>query len=169
MKGRLIFAIVSTILEETAIAVIVLFGLPSIGVKIPLPGVIAIMLAWLGWAVFTYWIGSRALRQKPFISLKDMAGSRGVVVSSLSPDGLVKIRGELWVARSAAGKIETGQEVVVVAQDGLKLVVRAGNSGQDGAGAVDKGNDNQGYTANGQTQAEHFQRSETVDGELGQP
>jgi membrane-bound ClpP family serine protease len=156
MRGRLIFAIISTILEEAAIAFIVLFGLPGIGVKIPLPAVIAIMLAWLGWAVFTYRMGSRALRQKPFISLMDMVGSKGTAVGTLTPEGLVKIQGELWVAKSASGRIEAGQELVVVAQDGLKLVVRAGDSGKDRARPIDKGNDNQDNPTNGQTQAEHL-------------
>jgi membrane-bound ClpP family serine protease len=143
MRARLIFTIVSTLLEEAAILVIVLWGLPSIDIDIPWPGLVALMLAWLGWSVFTYRMGSRALRQKPFISLVDMAGSKGTVVSPLTPEGLVKIRGELWVAKSVTGTIEAGQEVVVVAQDRLKLVVRAGDSGQGGAGLIDKGNDNQ--------------------------
>jgi membrane-bound ClpP family serine protease len=138
MKARLIFTIVSTILEEAAIVVVVLWGLSSIGIDIPLPGLIAMMLAWLGWSVFTYRMGSRALRQKPLVNLPGMVGSKGTAVSALTPDGLVKIQGELWVAKSAAGTIETGQEVVVVAQEGLKLVVRAGDSGQGRAGAVDE-------------------------------
>jgi membrane-bound ClpP family serine protease len=36
----------------------------------------------------------------------------------------VKIEGEIWKARSQEGAIEAGVEVVVVAQEGLKLVVR---------------------------------------------
>jgi membrane-bound ClpP family serine protease len=138
VKGRLIFTIVSTILEEAAIVAIVLWGLPSIGINIPWPGLIVVMLVWLGWAVFTYQMGSRALRQKQLVSLPGMVGGKGVVVSPLDPDGLVKIKGELWVARSAAGTIEKGREVVVVAQEGLKLVVHAGDSGQGKAGAVDE-------------------------------
>jgi membrane-bound ClpP family serine protease len=129
MRARLIFTIVSTMLEEAAIVVIVFWGLPSIGIDIPWPGLAAIMLAWLGWAVFTYRMGSRALQQKLLVRLPGMVGGKGTAVNRLDPDGLVKIQGELWVAKSAAGAIEKGQEVVVVAQEGLKLVVRAEGSG----------------------------------------
>jgi membrane-bound ClpP family serine protease len=138
VRARLIFTVISTILEEAAIVAIVLWGLPSIGINIPWPGLIAVMLAWLGWAVFTYWMGSRALRQKSLVSLSDMVGTKGTAVNRLDPDGLVKIKGELWVAKSAAGAIEKDREVVVMAQEGLRLVVRVGDSGQGGAGAVDE-------------------------------
>ena len=128
MAGRLILAIISTLFEETALVVIVLLGLPKLGIEIPLAGLIALMAAWLAWSVFTYQIGSRALRKKPLDSLPDMVGSRGEVVSPLAPEGLVRIKGELWVAKSASGEINTGEEVTVVKQDGLKLVVRQDSS-----------------------------------------
>jgi membrane-bound serine protease (ClpP class) len=53
-----------------------------------------------------------------------MVGSRGEVVKSLDPEGMVKIRGELWKAKSAGRKINVGTEVVVVGREGLKLIVR---------------------------------------------
>jgi len=121
-------AIISTLLEETAIAVIVLFGLPRVGVHIPLAGLIAIMVVWGAFSVFTYRVGSRALALKPTVSLPDMVNSKGKVVSPLDPDGLVRIRGELWVAESATGRMDTGEEIVVVGQEGLKLVVDKSSS-----------------------------------------
>ncbi len=127
MIVRLIFAIISTLLEEAALVAIVLWALPQIGVHIPLSGLIALMVAWAACSVIVYRIGSRALRRKPVISVPDMAGSKGEVVSSLVPEGLVRIRGELWVAKSASGEIKPGGEVVVMEQDGLKLVVREGS------------------------------------------
>lgn len=124
MTARLILAIVSLILEEAAIAVIVLMGLPRLGINLPLPGLIAVMVLWLAYGVVTYHIGSRALRREPLVSLPDMLGGRGKVVSQLAPEGLVRIKGELWVAKSAGKKIDVGKEIIVVEQDGLKLVVR---------------------------------------------
>ena len=128
MTGRLILAIISTLLEETAIAVIVLLGLPRLEIYIPLPGLIALMVLWLAYSVVTYRAGSRALRRKPVINIP-VIGSKGKVVSPLVPEGLIKIKSELWVASSAGKKLDVGSEVIVVEQDGLKLVVRKSSPG----------------------------------------
>ena len=124
MSARLILAIVSTLLEEAALGAIVLLGLPRLEIHIPLAGLIVLMVAWGAWSVIIYRIGSRALRRKPL--LPTVVGSKGKVVSPLVPEGLVRIKGELWVAKSADGELDTGVEVTVVEQDGLKLVVREG-------------------------------------------
>jgi len=129
MLARLILAIISTMLEEAALVVIVLWGLPQLGIYIPLAGLIALMVAWGAFSVFTYRIGSRALRRKPVTGLPAMIGSRGKVVSSLAPKGVVKIKSELWEAKSAGRRINAGEEVTVVEQDGLKLVVRKSSQG----------------------------------------
>ena len=127
MSGRLIIAIVSTVLEEVALAVGVLWGLPRLGIHIPLWVLIIVMLAWGAYAVITYRMGSRALRRKPVVGLPDMIGSKAKVVSPLAPEGVIKIKGELWVAKSAGRRIEAGEEVIVVGQDRLKLAVRTTN------------------------------------------
>jgi membrane-bound ClpP family serine protease len=124
MTSRLILAILSTLLEEAAIAVVVLWGLPWLGIEIPLAGLIALMVAWAAFAVFTYRKGTKALKKKPVAGLSNMVGTKGKVVSRLDPEGLVRVKGELWRASSAAGRIDSGVEVIVVGQDGLKLIVR---------------------------------------------
>lgn len=123
MYTRLIIAIITTALEEAAIAVVVLWLLPKIDVNLPLFVLIIIMVAWAGFAVFTYRLGSRALRRKPEGGLSDMLGMRGEVVKRLDPEGIIRIKGELWKAKSAGRKIETGEEVTVVGQRRLKLIV----------------------------------------------
>jgi len=124
MTPRLIMAILSTMLEEAAILVIVLWGLPQMGVSVPLPGIIAIMALWVVFSVAIYRIGSRALGRKPVLGLPAMIGSRGMAVSPLAPGGVVKIKGELWEAVSDGNKIEAGEEVSVIGQHALKLIVR---------------------------------------------
>ena len=127
MSGRLILAILSNLLEEIALVVIVLWGLPQLGIQIPWAGLIALMVAWSTFSVIIYRMGSRALRKKPVAGLPGMLGSRGKVVSSLAPGGFVRIKGELWEATSDSGRISIGEAVTVIEQDGLKLVVRKGN------------------------------------------
>ena len=129
MSGRLIIAIVSTVLEEVALAVGVLWGLPRLGIHIPLWVLIIVMAAWGTYTVTTYRMGSRALRRKPVHGLTAMLGSEGKVVSPLVPEGLVRIKGELWKAKSLSGRIDTGEEVTVMGQDGLELAVRKRSSG----------------------------------------
>ena len=124
MRVRLILAILSTLLEEAALVAIVFWGLPRLGIYIPLPGLIAAMVAWAAFSVFTYRKGSQALRKKPVVGLPAMIGSKAKVVSPLAPGGMVKIKGELWEAISIGGTIDNGEEVTVVGQDALKLIVR---------------------------------------------
>jgi len=128
MSGRLILAIISTILEEAAIVAIVLLGLPRLGIHVPLAGLIALMTAWGAYSIIIYRMGSRALERKPVIRLP-VTGSHGRVVSRLAPEGLVRIESELWVATSAGAEIDVGTEVIVVEQDGLRLVVRKSSPG----------------------------------------
>ena len=127
MTGRLILAIISFILEETAIVVIVLLGLPRLDVHMPLAVLITLMVAWAAFSIFTYRMGSRALRRKPVLNLPDMVGSTGTVARRLAPDGMVKIKGELWVAKLDEGELEAGSRIIVVGQDRLKLSVSASN------------------------------------------
>jgi len=124
MSVRLIWAIVSTLLEEAALVAVVLWGLPQLDIHIPLAALIAVMVAWAAFAVFIYRKGTQALRKKPVVGLSDMVGSKGKVVNRLDPQGMVRIKGELWEAISVGGRVNTGKEVTVVGQDGLKLIVR---------------------------------------------
>ena len=124
MSGRLIFAISSTILEEAALAAGVIWGLPRLNIRIPLWGLILAMIAWAAYSIITYRMGSRALKVKQVVGLEDMIGCKGEVVNQLSPEGMVRIKGELWAARSAGGELSKGIQVIVVAQQRLKLIVR---------------------------------------------
>lgn len=123
MSMRLVLAIVSTLMEEAALVALALWGLPQIGIEVPLPGLILLMVAWSGFAVFTYRMGSHALKRKPVIGLPDMVSTRGRVVRQLAPDGIVRIKGELWEAKSAHGNVDPGEDVIVVGHEGLRVVV----------------------------------------------
>ena len=123
MKGRLILAIASTILEEGAIVVIVLWGLPRIDIMIPFWGLAFIMIGWAAYSIFTFRLGTTALMREHVVGLPNMIGTVGKATNSLAPEGLVKIHGEFWIAISSGRDIKNGKEITVVGQDRLKLVV----------------------------------------------
>jgi membrane-bound ClpP family serine protease len=127
MNGRLILAITSTMLEEAVVAVIVLWGLPKWDIWIPLWALILALIGWTAFSIIIYRMGSSALRTKQTIGLHNMIGSKGEVVSPLAPEGMVRIKGELWRARSDGSEMKEGIEVIVVGQDRLELIVEESN------------------------------------------
>ena len=124
MRGRLILSIASTILEEAALAAIVLWVLPRWNIRIPLWALGLALAAWTAFSIFTHRMGSRALMTKHVVGLHNMIGCQGEVVSQLAPEGMVRIKGELWRARSAGGEINESIEVIVVGQERLELIVQ---------------------------------------------
>ena len=126
--ARLIIAIVSNILEEVAIVVIWRWLLPEFGIRLPLSALIGVMIAWAIFSVSLFVFTTRTLSRQILVGLPTMIGSKGKVASPLAPDGLVRIKSELWGAISPEGNIDKGEEIAVVGEDGLKLIVRRNKS-----------------------------------------
>ncbi len=122
--ARLILAIVSTALEEVAIVVIWRWLLPELEIELPPAVLIVVMAAWALFAVALFIFTTRTLKRQIVVGLPTMIRSKGKVASALTPEGLVRIKGELWGATSAEGNIAAGEQIEVVEEDGLKLVVR---------------------------------------------
>lgn len=120
---RLVFAIVSTIIEELLIVIIAVWGLPQLGINVPFWIIPIVMVVWLAYSVYTYKKGTRALKTGHIIGFPNMIGTTGTATSRLNPEGMVKIRGELWSATSIAGPIEPGSSIIVKGQQRLKLEV----------------------------------------------
>ena len=127
-RSRLVLAVFAMLGEEIALALFILLGLPRLGVKIPLGGLIAMMAGLAAYGVVSYRLGSRALRKKPVTGFTDMVGVSGIVIEPLTPKGGIKIGSELWEAESAEHPIGVGEEVIVVERSGLKLIVRKGST-----------------------------------------
>ncbi|TNE44836.1 MAG: nodulation protein NfeD [Deltaproteobacteria bacterium] len=89
---------------------------------LPTVGVLSVVLGAVLFAVLkTY--------GKPVMSGEEgMVGEVGVVRTALSPRGTIRVRGEQWNAESVEGTLDVGENVRVVALDGLRLrVVSATN------------------------------------------
>jgi membrane-bound ClpP family serine protease len=123
-NARLILAILSSLLDEALIIGILLWGLPQLGIDIPLPVTITAVVLFAAFAVFSFKLGSSILKKQPLPGQTDLTGMEGIVVSTLGPKGTVKIEGELWSARSLEGTIAIGTEIVVITQKGLRLEVK---------------------------------------------
>jgi len=122
-RWHTIYSIISTLIEEAGIAALFLWLLPTFGIVIPLWGVI---LALVGFAIFSYFmyrIGHPTILYKEISSPDAIIGCTGVVVSTIGPEGYVRVCGELWRAKCSHAKLEKGEEIVVTAIDGLKLTV----------------------------------------------
>ena len=126
--ARLILAIVSTLAVEAALFAIWRWVLPEWGIEIPLVALIAVMAAYSVFAVVDFWFVTKVLKRQIIVGLPTMVGSKGKVVSPLAPEGQVRIKSELWGAESLDRNINIGEEVMVVGQDGLKLIVRKADS-----------------------------------------
>lgn len=85
---------------------------------------------------FFFFVIAKVVRLRKKESLLDkhgMSGYKGTVIKDLDPEGLVKIRGEIWRAKSNKDeKIFEDDEVVVVDQEGIALIVESVNEENEG-------------------------------------
>ena len=123
-------AIISTAAEEVLIWSIWRWLLPEFEIKLPVAALIGIMIGWSVFSICFFIFTSRTLKRQVPVGLPSMVGATGKAAGKLAPAGMVKIRGELWGASSTEGDIDTGERIMVIGEDGLKLLVRkAGDSG----------------------------------------
>jgi membrane-bound ClpP family serine protease len=115
-----VLTIVTSLLEEAALATVVLWLLPRLEINIPLWGLIIMMIALGVYNDITYQLGMKALIKQPVIS-PDI-GSRGRTTTPISPKGYVRIKGELWQA-SSSSTIDAGVEIAVVGMNGMTLLI----------------------------------------------
>ncbi|MBI2836215.1 MAG: hypothetical protein HYX85_00785 [Chloroflexi bacterium] len=122
--ARLIFAIVTTILEEIVIIALVLIGLPALGVHVPLPVLYVLVTGWAAVSIVIYRLGTWALERKAAPGLPSLNGCDGLAVTALAPEGTVRVNGETWSARSVGGMVKGGEAIEVVGREDMKLLVR---------------------------------------------
>lgn len=120
--GYTIYSAVGTLLELGIMLAAVIWGLPAVGIDIPVGGLIILILLMLGFSYYTYHMGKKALTRKLILELEAMIGSHGRVMKAVDPVGFVRIGNELWQAVSSS-RLEAGEEVVVTGVEGLKITV----------------------------------------------
>ena len=73
-------------------------------------------------SVVSYRLSRQALAKKPVVAPENIIGSHGKAVTVLTPEGYVRVQGELWQAQTDC-QLEPGEEVIVTGMNGLKLLV----------------------------------------------
>jgi membrane-bound ClpP family serine protease len=122
-KAYFIFNIVTGLVKGTILLSIVLWFLPLWGIRIPLWGLIMIVVVFLIYEIVTFRSGRRALERKPAIWSNAMIGCCGTATMPLNPSGYVRVNGELWHASSSDTNINEGDDIIVVGMDRLNLHV----------------------------------------------
>ena len=122
-KGYTAYSIITTLLEEIALAAIVLWLLPVFGIVIPLWALALMMIAWGTYSYVSYRLCKKALDKKLTSPGEAMIGCQGKTKTCLDPDGLVQVQGELWKATTADSMIQSGEDVIVQGISGLTLSV----------------------------------------------
>ena len=95
---------------------------PALEVNRGLIAVVAIVIA----AFFIFVIGAivRGQRRQTATGAEGLIGKTAIAQTELDPKGTVIIEGEHWSASVDGNKVELGEEVTVIAVNGLKLVVQ---------------------------------------------
>lgn len=115
--------IISSLCEIIVIGVITIFLI----VFFPTYFII-ILLGAIGVLVLYFVVKYRIYKpifSKPSIEPRDeVVGQEGVTITDLAPRGQVKLRNEIWSARSDLGTIRSGTKVKVIELDGIQLIVQ---------------------------------------------
>jgi len=118
--------IILSLADDVAVALLVLLVIWLAGIAITLPVIVGIILFFIVMALIMHRLIIPVLRKKPVTGAEGMIGITGTAVSPLTPEGLIRIKGEYWQAISIEGDIEPGKRVIIVALAGLTLKVKRG-------------------------------------------
>lgn len=86
-----------------------------------LPG--AILTA--GFFFFAILLSAKAQKSQPTTGKEGMIGEVGEVIQTLSPQGRIKVHGEIWTARTLTGEIPVGAKAIVKKVDKMLLIVES--------------------------------------------
>lgn len=100
-------------------------GIAYYGLAVQIEALIAVVLIVFGVIVAALlFVGVKAQHKTIKTGEEALIGAKGVVTTTLAPKGVIRVLGEFWQATSKEGTIPVGQDVEVVAMEGMFLVVK---------------------------------------------
>ncbi len=124
IKARNLLRLLALMADEIIVGVFIFLILPGIGVEIPIWAgllVIAVLLA-KDFLIAPFVLGG-GVDKRPEAGPEGLVGRTALVVEDLSPEGVVKLDGELWKAECLNGTAKRGEKVRVTAVMGTKVLV----------------------------------------------
>jgi len=112
------------VLDEVLLVLLILYILWETGVDITPPLIITVVVLAVPVIFIVYKIIVSLSKIKQVGAREGLIGLQGRVVSSLTPEGVIRVHGELWKAMCIDDSIITNEDVVVVSIEGLKLIVK---------------------------------------------
>ena len=130
-KGARLLKLIALMADEILVAIVLLAVLPALGIEVPvlIIGLILGVLIVKDVLIAPYVLGG-GLEKRPQAGPESLVGRTAVVVEDLSPEGRVKLDGELWRAKCLHGTARRGEKVRVVGIEGTKLLVEPPASGE---------------------------------------
>jgi membrane-bound serine protease (ClpP class) len=116
--------VLASLLDDAAIALLILFVLWLLKIPISLSIIIFVVLFFVSTAFVMHKLLIPALHKKVITGAEGMIGLVGKVVEPLTPNGLIIVKGEYWKATSSGEDIAVGEQVEVEGLDGLTLFVK---------------------------------------------
>lgn len=99
-----------------AIALILYFQIPLV------PSIILVLILIII-SSFTIYIFLPQFKH-PMTGIEAMIGMKGTALDCLDPNGKITIKGEIWNGQSIDGRIEKGEELIVVEVKNLLVLVK---------------------------------------------
>jgi membrane-bound ClpP family serine protease len=112
------------LLDEAAAVVLVLLVLWIFHIRIPLWVAIVFALLLGAFAFIVHKVVVPSFHAKQVTGSEGMIGLEGEVVESLTPQGVVRVSGEYWKAKSVDDDIPAGESVEILGLNKLVLEVK---------------------------------------------
>ena len=116
--------VLASLLDDAAIALLVLLILWFLKIPISLPVIIFLVLLFIVTVFIMHRLIIPTLHRKITTGSEGMIGLKGDVIEPLTPDGVIQVSGEYWKARSIDENIAVGEQVEIVGLDGFVLKVK---------------------------------------------
>ncbi len=111
--------------DEVIVGLFLLLVLPGFGIGVPVwtvAVVIGILLA--KDLLVAPFILRGGLSARPETGSESLIGRTALIVEDLTPEGLVKVDGELWSAECINGTARRGESVVIISVSGARVLVK---------------------------------------------